>query len=250
VLITNQVHPLQISKVTFSSFVKEKSGPQYLRLASTSLGNTISVETFTATEISVGTAKSRHVIQTARTRQLYATATYLVIAMVVAAVALMIQSLLDPEGVVTRGLVPAQFRNYAGKTFGEAHRAKRHEAVLNNANTPAVQVERRIRDLLHLHNPPLGSASPQTEKALVIHHDPETGDALSTEVHDGHESVLKKHTEARRWDDLSMEEQMQWKQKLSDAGMWAVGEGETILKSIFFGQIGGLVGQVAQAALG
>jgi prolactin regulatory element-binding protein len=247
----DQVHPMQMTKVTFSTFVKDKTtSPQYLRLASTSLGNTISVETFETTEISAGTTKSRHVIQTARTRQLITGATYLVIAMVVAAVALMIQSLLDPEGYVTRGLIPAQFQNYAGKTFGEAHRAKRHEAMLNNENSPAVKVERRIRDLLHLHNPPLGSSSPETEKALIIHHDPETGEELSTEVHDGHEAVLKKHVKARRWDDLSKEEQMQWKQKLSDAGMWAVGEGETILKSIFFGQIGGLVGQVAQGVLG
>lgn len=169
--------------------------------------------------------------------------------MVVAAMALMIQSLIDPEGRLTQGLVPSSLQNMAGKTFGEGHRSKRHAAVLNNVDTPAMKAERRIRDLLHLHNPPMGSTTSQDEKAIVIHHDPESGGTLSTEVHDGHEAVLKKHAEARRWDELSKEEQKIWKTKLADAGMWAVGEGETILKSIFFGQIGGLVGQVAHGVL-
>jgi prolactin regulatory element-binding protein len=241
---------MQMTKVIFSPLDKSTAGQQYLRLASTSLGNTVSVETFSTTEISAGTKKARHVIQTARTRHLYAGATYLAIAMVVAAIALMVQSLIDPEGSLTRALVPAQLQGFAGKTFGEGHRSKRHAAVLNNVDTPAVKVERRIRDLLHLHNPPVGSSSSQTEKALVIHHDPSTGEELSTEVHEGHEAVLKKHTEAKRWDELSKEDQILWKKKLGDAGMWAVEEGETILKSIFFGQIGGLVGQVAQGVIG
>jgi prolactin regulatory element-binding protein len=242
--ITNvdQVHSLQMTTVVFSQgvFSEKATGPQYLRLATTSIGNTISVETFELVK-----EKSRCVLQTARTRLLYTA-----VAMVVLAISLMIQSFIDPTGHMTKGLIPASLQNVAGKTFGEGHRAKRHAALLNNANTPAIKVERRIRDLLHLHNPPLGSSSPQTEKALVIHHDPETGGELSTEVHEGHEAVLKKHTEAKRWDELSREDQLLWKKKLSDAGMWAVEEGETILKSIFFGQIGGLVGHVAQGVLG
>jgi prolactin regulatory element-binding protein len=238
---------MQMTKVLFSALDKKLAGPQYLRLATTSLGNTISVETFETIEISAGTDKARHVIQTARTRRLYAGATYLVIAMVVAAMALMIQSLVDPEGSLTSSLIPAQYRGYAGNTFGEAHRSKRHAAALNNVDTPAVKVERRIRDLLHLHNPPANPAA--AEKALVIHHDPDS-EEVSTEVHEGHEAVLKKHAAAKKWDELSKEDQLRWKKKLSDAGMWAVDEGETILKSIFFGQIGGLVGQVAQGVIG
>ncbi|KAH4939351.1 hypothetical protein HBI79_049640 [Parastagonospora nodorum] len=246
----DEVHPMQMTKVVFSPFSKTTSGPQYLRLATTSLGNTVSVETFTATQISAGSNKARHVIQTARTRQLYAGATYLVIAMVVAAVALMIQSLIDTEGSLTRGMIPAKFQNTAGNTFGEVHRAKRHAAVLNNADRPAIRAERRIRDLLHLHNPPMGSDAPQKEKAVVIHHDADA-EELSTEVHEGgHEAVLKKHAQAKKWDDLSKEDQLLWKKKLSDAGMWAVEEGETILKSIFFGQIGGVIGGIAQGVIG
>ncbi|KAL5120607.1 hypothetical protein ACEQ8H_001355 [Pleosporales sp. CAS-2024a] len=246
----DEVHAMQMTKVVFAPFTKSASGPQYLRLASTSLVNTVSVETFTTTEISAGSRDARHVIQTARTRRMYAGAMYLAIAMVVAAVALMLQSLVDPKGSLTRSLVPTRYQDTAGRTFGEGHRAKRHAAVLKHANAPAVKVERRIRDLVHLHNPPLGSEVAQTEKALVIHHDAD-GEQLSTEIHEGgHEAVLQKHAQAKKWDELSKEDQVLWKKKLSDAGMWAVEEGEAILKSIFFGQVGGLIGGVAQGVLG
>jgi len=243
----DNVHEQSITKVVFSPFLKPETTtgkPQYLRLASTSLGNSVSVETFTLT-----LHKSRHVLQTGRTRTLHSAATYLAIAMVVAAMALMLQSLVDPSGHVTNGLIPQSLRDAAGKTFGEGHRAKRHAAALNNADTPAIKFERRIRDLLHLHNPPMGSTHSVQEKAIVVHHDPDMDGDLSTDVLESHEDALKKHVEARRWDELSKEEQTAWKSKLTDAGMWAVGEGETILKSIFFGQIGGLVGQVAQGVL-
>ena len=83
----------------------------------------------------------------------------------------------------------------------------------------------------------------------MIHDDHESEGTLSTEVHAGDEEVLKKHVAARKWDELSEKERRIWKKKLSEAGMWAVGEGETILKSIFFGQIGGVIGHVAEGVL-
>jgi prolactin regulatory element-binding protein len=244
-----------MTKVVFSPFYKpdvptgRKAPPQYLRLASTSLGNSISCETFPLQHIG-----SRYVLQTARSRNISTAATYLVITMVVAVMALLIQSLIDPEGSLTKGILPASLSNAAShhKTFGETLRDKRHEAVLNNADSPVVKTSQRIADLLHLHLPHVLSdthssgPSPQ-QKALVIHHDSE---AISTEIHEGDEAVLKRHATAKRWEDLSKEEKKLWKEKLSDAGMWAVGEGETILKSIFFGQIGGLIGQVAEGVLG
>jgi prolactin regulatory element-binding protein len=42
---------------------------------------------------------------------------------------------------------------------------------------------------------------------------------------------------------------LRWKEKLTSAGMWAVEEGETVLKGIFFSEAAGIVGQMAQAAM-
>lgn len=202
---------------------------------------------------------SRYVLQTARSRNMFTAATYLVIAMVVAVVALLIQSLIDPQGSLTKGILPASLQNSASqhKTFGETLREKRHEAVLNNVDSPVIKTAERIADIIDAHLPHVLSTSddessdiPTQRKALVIHHDGETDGTLSTEIHDDHDTVAQKHAKAKQWDDLSKEEQKLWKKKLSDAGMWTVGEGTTILKSIFFGQIGGIVGQVAQGVIG
>jgi prolactin regulatory element-binding protein len=246
-----------MTKAVFSPFHKpvalpdqstdRKAGPQYLRLASTSLGNTVSVETF-----ELQPYNGRYVLQTAGTRNMYTAATYLVIAVVVAAVALMIQSFVDPTGNLTRHIVPHSLQN-AGtkyKPMGEVLREKRHNAVLNNADSPVVKTVHRIQDLLHLHMPHHGSPdAPGQQKALVIHQDAESSE-LSTEVHENTEAVIKEHTEAKQWEELSEEERHYWRKKLTDAGMWAVGEGETILKSIFFGNVAGLVGAAAQGIIG
>lgn len=246
-----------MTKVVFSPFHKpiaplgqstdRKAGPQYLRLASTSLGNTISVETF-----ELQPYNGRYVVQTARTRNIYTAATYLVIAMIVAALALMIQSFIDPEGELTRHVVPRSLQNAGSryKPMGELAREKRHNVHLNNVNTPTMETVHRIQDFLHLHMPHDASFnSPGQQKALVIHHDAE-GAELSTEVHEGTAEVIKKQTEARQWEELSEEERHYWRRKLTDAGMWAVGEGETILKSIFFGNIAGAIGAAAQGVIG
>lgn len=246
-----------MTKAVFSPFHKpvappsqpadRKTGPQYLRLASTSLGNSVSVETF-----ELQPYNGRFVLQTARTRNLYSAATYLVIAVVVAAIALMIQSFVDPEGNLTRHIVPSSLQNAGShhKSFGEMAREKRHQAELNNADTPTMRTVHRIQDLLHLHMPHHASPNPPAQqKALVIHHDADDAE-LSTEVHESTDEVIKNHAQAKQWEELSEQEKHYWRKKLSEAGMWAVGEGETILKSIFFGNIAGAIGAAAQGVIG
>lgn len=254
----DNVHDVQITKAVFSPYyaqdVAAKKAPQYLRLATTSLGNTISVETFPLVP-----QGSRHVLQTAQSRNLFTAATYLVIAMIVAVIALLTQSLVDPQGNLTRGLLPASVQNAAGQhgTFGEMVREKQLSAALNHAHPPVVKSTQRIVDVLDMHLPHVlsGADAPAHDadgpaKALVVHDNGEADGTLSAEVHDDHAAVVSKHGAVKQWDQLSKEEQALWKRKLSEAGMWTVGEGTTILKSIFFGQIGGLVGQAAAGVLG
>jgi len=253
--VYRDVHEIQMTKVALSPFFSpwtssessptKRPGRQWLRLASTSLGNTISVETFELHPIS-SAPKSRYQLSSASSRYMAKGATYTVVAIVIAVVALLLQSILDPEGTLTNSLVPSSLRNSAGISppgaLGDEVRFPGSKIVPDAIKSPVIETTHRIQDLLHLHKH-------KEEKALIIHHDPEDS-SLSTEVHPDHEEVIKKHTEARKWEELSHAEQKRWKEKLSSAGMWAVDEGETILKGIFFGQIGGLVGQVAQGVLG
>jgi hypothetical protein len=163
--------------------------------------------------------------------------------------AFMIQSLIDPEGNLTKNIIPKSMQNAAGRLQapgGRVEEARRAKLSTDGIEVPVAKAAHRLRDLLHLHR---SEGEEDSQKALVIHHDPELGSSLSTEVHASSEDVIKKHTEAKTWEELSHAERKRWKDKLIDAGMWTVEEGETILKSIFFGQMGGLVGQVAQGVM-
>ncbi|KAF2738155.1 hypothetical protein EJ04DRAFT_460039 [Polyplosphaeria fusca] len=241
-----EVHPLQMTKVVFSPFFSpwvsaqaspgKKPGPQYLHLASTSLGNSISVETFTLEPIS-SKPRARYVLITSTSRTIYKTATFFVAAFVVLVLALLVQSMIYPEGSLTRGLMPQNVRGAAGNADSSALADMAPESAKAH----------RIRDIVHLHRENTHKDLPP--KALVIHDDPDTDSSLSTEVHADTDEVVKRHTEAKTWDDLSHTEQKKWKQKLVDAGMWAVDEGETILKGIFFSEMGGIVGQMAQGIM-
>jgi hypothetical protein len=61
-------------------------------------------------------------------------------------------------------------------------------------------------------------------------------------VLDDHAAV-EDHPEAKRWDELSQKEQALWKDRLMEAGEWTAGQGENILKSIFFSEVAGAVGR-------
>lgn len=253
-----QVHELQMTKVVFSPFLKpesssgKKAGPQYLRLATTSLGNSIDVETFELYPLSKK-PQSRHLLQSATSKAWADRAKYTLIAMIVLAIALMLQGFIDPEGSLTKGIIPEGLQNAANRMQppGAVANGDRDAANLDGANSPAVKATHRLRDLLHLHRNTHSDSAPVAEqKALVVHHDRETDGTLSTEVHDGEYDVVKKHTEAKRWEDLSKHEQKRWKDKLVSAGMWTIEEGETILKGVFFSEAGALVGRVAAGVIG
>ncbi|MCJ1306902.1 hypothetical protein MMC25_000546 [Agyrium rufum] len=60
------------------------------------------------------------------------------------------------------------------------------------------------------------------------------------------DEVVKVH---KKWEELTEDQKRRWKRRLVDAGEWAVEEGESVLKGVVFGQIGGIVGGVVADAL-
>lgn len=245
-----------MTKVVFSPFFKPesgaKTGPQYLRLASTSLGNSIDVETFELYPLS-RKPQTRFVLQSAGSKAWADRAKYTLIAMIVLAFALMLQGFFDPEGNLTKGIVPQGLQDAASRAQppGAILHSARSAVDINDPDSAAAKATLKLRDLLDLSPDSEEEDAPTIEqKAVVVHHDPETDGTLSTEVHEGEHDVVKKHTEAKKWDELSHHEQRRWKEKLIDAGMWTIDEGETILKGIFFSEARALVGRVAAAAIG
>ncbi|KAF2016269.1 hypothetical protein BU24DRAFT_422607 [Aaosphaeria arxii CBS 175.79] len=251
------VHPFQLTKAVFSPFLvaaKSTAGKpkaQYLRLASTSLGNSISVETFEL-KFTSSKAGTRYILQSPHAGTIYKVVTSTGAFFVLLFVALMVQSLLDPQGNLTKAYLPTGLTKAAsglkppGAIMHESRVASaKLEAAAENIKVPVEQATRRIKDILDLHAGDESSA----EKAVVIHDDPETDASLNTEVHADTEEVVKRHAEAKQWDDLSHAEQNRWRHKLMDAGVWAVEEGETILKGIFFSEAAGIVRHVAEGVI-
>jgi hypothetical protein len=63
---------------------------------------------------------------------------------------------------------------------------------------------------------------------------------VKVEVHD--EGIQGPAT-GKSWRELSPEQKASWKKKLSEAGHWAEDMGESILKGIVFGELGGAIGR-------
>ncbi|MCJ1400138.1 hypothetical protein MMC11_003342 [Xylographa trunciseda] len=81
-------------------------------------------------------------------------------------------------------------------------------------------------------------------KAILVR---DSGHSLSTELRDDMSSV---GDAGKPWEELTNEQKALWKTRLIEAGEWSLDQGETVLKGVFFGQIGGLVGGVVEGMMG
>jgi len=78
--------------------------------------------------------------------------------------------------------------------------------------------------------------NPSSPKHLLIRHD---GQSLSGFTHHDADILSK---QGKSWDELPHEEKKRWRVRLISAGEWAADEGETVLKGVFFSELGGAVG--------
>ncbi|KAL8719386.1 MAG: hypothetical protein Q9181_008066 [Wetmoreana brouardii] len=99
-----------------------------------------------------------------------------------------------------------------------------------------------IRDLLSRHHNHRRHVDPSNTDIphMVIHHDDEDGEKLKAGFHRVGQEGAK---EAKRFEELSEKEKEIWKRKLREAGVWAVDEGEAVLKGVFFGGVAQAVGR-------
>ena len=78
------------------------------------------------------------------------------------------------------------------------------------------------------------------QKAIVVR---DTGrESLSTEVHHDAAEVVKGET-LKKWEDLKENEKVGWRRRLSEAGHWTAEQGESVLKGVFFSELGAIAAQ-------
>ncbi|KAL9125708.1 MAG: hypothetical protein Q9217_005137 [Psora testacea] len=101
-----------------------------------------------------------------------------------------------------------------------------------------------LRDVLRQRNVGSDTSDAGNDgKEIIVRHAPAEGGKMSfsAEVHEP-ETLVKHHTEAKKWEDMEHQERETWKRRLIDAGEWAVEEGESVLKGVFFSGLGAAVG--------
>lgn len=261
------VHPQQMTKLCLSPFhspvrapdpdeasetekkaetpVPIHPGPQYIRLASVSYGNTVVVDTFPLSPLDPKDKDSRYVLSSPSDER-FQRAMYIYFAFAIPLLlAYLVHWIMHPEDsaiVTVLNKLPAPVRGYLGKpaatavqSFGNEVHSTAASVVASDIPT-AVPGQQTLQDLL--------SVPGSENNAVVVRHDPaNTGVAL--DVHPDKQALLAEHAEAKHWHELSDEHKAEWKRKLVAAGVWAEGEGEKILKGVMFSTYAGFVGQAA-----
>jgi hypothetical protein len=264
------VHPQQMTKLCLSPFhsparapnpnedlnsektetetpIPTHPGPQYIRLASVSYGNTVIVDTFPLSPLDPKDKDSRYVLSSPSDER-FKQAAYIYFAFAIPLLlAYLVHWIMYPEAsAITTVLnkLPAPVRGYLpngkpGATIVQSLSDQVHSTAVSivASDIPtAVPGRQTLQNLLSV---------PGAEKnALVVRHYPDTTD-VAVDVHTDKKALLAQHAEAKHWDDLSEEHKAEWKRKLIAAGYWAETEGEKILKGVMFSTYAGFVGQAA-----
>ena len=263
------VHPQQMTKLCLSPFhspvrapnpdessgseektqtsVPAHPGPQYIRLASVSYGNTVVVDTFPLSPLEPSNKDSRYVLSSPSDER-FQKAAYIYFAFALPLLlAYLVHYLMYPDvSAITTVLnkLPVGVRHYlpngkpgatAVQSFGNKIHSTAASIVANDIPT-AVPGKQTLQDLLSV---------PGGEKnALVVRHDP-ANTGVAVDVHPDRKAVPAEHAEAKHWDDLSDAHKAEWREKLISAGIWAEHEGEKVLRGVLFSTYAGLVGQAA-----
>jgi len=268
------VHPLQMTALSLSQFHsparappppenrekgKEQAassdpsahpGPQYIRMASTSMGNTVVVDTFALSPLEPGKRESRYVLSHPKDERFTQRIYIVLISFIVLMSAVVLQAFIYPESNTgLSGFLPPGAREYLAMPANAAQGMGMSvsSAASSAADAvPTIETPERIKDIIHMLTPPKGK--PNTKALVLRSQDAETTD-VSFDVIPDKEEYLKQDAAAKHWHELDEHEQHRWREALVKAGHWAVDEGETILKGVLFSSYAGLVGQAAAQAM-
>lgn len=234
------VHPFPITNITFSNFVPPthpitaSTPPQYLKLASVSVGNTAIVHTLPLFPVPLsvkrGQSKTpRYVVALPSSAAAFGFVS-IISFITIAIVAILLQSILEVRGAVRPYLnatsyIPVDWQPLLAKPY-----VVPGEVISTGSSEQSGTFHGLVQRL-----------ESEGDGVVVVHDTPEEGvkAALHSEHDDGSHG-------GKSWDALSHEEKEAWTQKLKDAGHWVEGFGETVFKSVLFGELAGVVGQAVQ----
>ena len=227
-------------------------GPQYLRLASISLSNTVVVDYLPLRPVSPTKRGSRYALTTSPKSSplmtggsVFGLATILLVALLLFQAVSQAQTGKAPQ-VLPQALV-RQLDPYASRISNFLSPYLREVEETHEPRKHSKSAE-RIKSLLHLHHKSRDVAHEEKKSLVLVAGGGE--DAVSShEVHADTAENLIENKDAKRWEDLSTEQQSRWKKRMVACGAWSANYGETILKGVFFSEVAGAVGRAAAQAV-
>ncbi|KAJ5320548.1 hypothetical protein PENANT_c033G03557 [Penicillium antarcticum] len=277
-----EVHPFSMTKLAFSTFtapshpIGPEVGPQNVKLASVSMGNTVVVHTFPLSPFPTSSRTPRYVLAMPGPAEIWELIySILILLFSISAICFAMLAFAEIRGGTPPFLgaaewLPVGLRNMvAGQyvppppdrlTYLDTLLASRYKGT---TNIPVIQTHpdsteqeqlESLRSILdRVHNAgaapaDLETATPHDLSVIVRCHEAGHGaeesifvETATSARHNG----ISDEEKLRAWTDLSDEDRNIWKQRLVDAGRWTAAEGESILLGVLFGtacrELGGAV---------
>lgn len=245
------VHPFPITNITFSNFtppahpITASTPPQYLKLASVSVGNTAIVHTLPLFPVPLsvkrGQSKTpRYVValpSSAATFGLVTVISFVAIALV----SILLQGILEVRGAVRPFLnatnyIPVDWQPLLAKPYVVPGEFSKPAVGSPDAPPSSVDEPASLHSLIE-------SLKSEEDSVIVFHDTSDPADGVKAAIFGKHDDGPP---HVKTWEDLTPQEKEAWKKKLKDAGHWAEELGETIFKSVLFGELAGMVGQAVQ----
>jgi hypothetical protein len=138
--------------------------------------------------------------------------------------------LLNPRGMTKEYLFPWTDFALHGYDEYDITRDTEESDEIDTKSTPIEDIHEIIQQ-----------AASKDDVHVIISAQPD-GDQLVADVHSAPE-----HAEAQggtKWEDLPEKQKQLWREKLKSSGNFLGGQGETVLKGVFFAELAGVIGQV------
>ncbi|KAJ5963279.1 uncharacterized protein N7479_003155 [Penicillium vulpinum] len=279
------VHPFSMTKLTFSTFIAPPNpvtsdvGPQNIKLASVSMGNTVVVHTFPLSPFPASSRTPRYVLVTPGPAEIWELVySIIVLLFSISAICLAMLAFSEIRGgtppvLGAKEWLPDSIRGAIAREYVLPPRDKLtyfdtllapHESG-SDTDIPVAtitptdsQIEslREILDRVHRAGAApadLEPVAPQSVSVIVRCGEGQNAEqsvivetAASVSANDSEQSEEEK---LKAWKDLSASEQSVWKQRLVDAGRWTASEGESVLIGILFSEACGGLGRAVREEL-
>ena len=245
-------HPMQITSLAFSNFtppthpVTASTPPQYLKLASVGVSNTVVVHTLPLFPVPLsvkrGQSKTpRYVIALPSTKAVFGFGVVMSILGVLLA-AIFVQGILEIRGGVpgylnARNHLPVIWQEALGRPyeFPAGYNSLTSSIPKASSVPEEEEVEEDSGSALRLPSFFAKLKQGSSEGVYILKEGPGgMGVALHDEKKGPHGGI--------KWEGLSREQKEKWKGKLKAAGHWTEDMGETVLKGVLFSELAGAIG--------